>query len=125
MLDARKQEVYVALFRWANGTLARLSDDGVMSVQNAVALIQDERQDTFCTAIGDGAHVYRHVLLHSLGPHLRIATDAGHSTVAYRVAQLARARFAAVAGADLGRLVPLYLRPSEAQSKRKFSALTY
>src|SRR6185503_11903617 len=40
MLDARKREVYAALFRRVNGNLMRLSDDGVMSVTNAIEMIQ-------------------------------------------------------------------------------------
>jgi len=124
LLDARKQEVYAALFRRMNGTLTRLSADGVMSVTNAIDLIQRARQNGSCTVIGDGAQAYKKILFQSIGSLLRIAADGEYSTVAYRVAELAQARFAAAAGDDLGRLVPIYLRSSEAESKRNFFALT-
>jgi len=124
LLDARKQEVYAALFRRVHGTLMRLSDDGVMTITNAIEIIERARQDGSCTVIGDGAQAYKKFLLQSLGSRLRIGADGEYSTVAYRVAELAQARFGAAAGDDLGGLVPLYLRPSEAESKRKLSALT-
>ena len=125
MLDARKQEVYAALFRQINGKLARLSDDGVMSVTKAIEMIQNARQNDSCTVIGDGAQAYEKALLQSLGARLRIAAEGEYSTVARRVAELGQRRFNAAAGDDLGTLVPVYLRSSEAESKRAFSALTY
>ena len=124
LLDARKQEVYAALFRRVKGTLMRLSDDGVMSVTNAIELIQSTQQNESCIAIGDGANAYKKVLLDALGPALQIAEDGAYSTVAYRVADLARARIGAATMDDLGGLTPLYLRPSEAQSRSGLAALT-
>ena len=75
MLDARKREVYAALFRRVNGNLMRLSDDGVMSMTNAIEMIQSARQNDGCTVIGDGAQAYDKVLLQSLGARLRIAAE--------------------------------------------------
>ena len=124
MLDARKREVYAALFRRVNGNLMRLSDDGVMSVTNAIEMIQSARQNDLCTVIGDGGQAYDKVL-QSLGARLRIAAETECSTVARRVAELAQTRLGAPAGDDLATLVPLYLRSSEAQSKSALSVLTY
>jgi len=125
MLDARKREVYAALFRWVNGNLMRLSDDGVMSVTNAIEMIQCARQNDLCSVIGDGAQAYEKWLLQSLGTRLRIVAESECSTVARRVAELAQTRFGAAGGDDLGALVPVYLRSPEAESKRAFSGLTY
>jgi len=124
MLDARKREVYAALFRRVNGNLMRLSDDGVMSMTNAIEMIQSARQNDGCTVIGDGAQAYDKVLLQSLGARLRIAAETECSTVARRVAELAQTRLGAPAEDDLATLVPLYLRSSEAQSKSALSVLT-
>ncbi|MBM2802290.1 MAG: peptidase glycoprotease [Deltaproteobacteria bacterium] len=118
LLDARKQEVYAALFRRVHGTLMRLSDDGVMAVTTAIEMIERARQMGSCTAVGDGAQAYQKCLLQSLGSRLRIGADGEYSTVAYRVAEIAQARIGAAAGDDLGRLVPIYLRPSEAESRK-------
>ena len=97
-----------------------------MSVTNAIEMIQGARQNDSCAVVGDGAQAYEKWLMQSLGARLRIVAEAECSTVARRVAELAQTPFgAAAAGNDLGALVPLYLRSSEAESKRAFSALTY
>ena len=124
MLDARKKEVYAALFRRVNGLLQRLSDDSVMSVTNAIEMIQSASQNDLCSVIGDGAQTYEKWLLQSLGTRLRIVAEGECSTVARRVAELAQTRFGAAAGDDLGALVPVYLRSPEAESKKAFAGLT-
>jgi tRNA A37 threonylcarbamoyladenosine modification protein TsaB len=125
MLDARKKEVYAALFRRVNRLLQRLSDDSVMSVTNAIEMIQSASQNDLCSVIGDGAETYEKWLLQSLGTRLRIVAEGECSTVARRVAELAQTRFGAAAGDDLGALVPVYLRLPEAEGKKAFAGLTY
>ena len=45
MLDARKGEVYFALFRRRQNKLMRLTSDAVMSIHSAVDLLQKNRSD--------------------------------------------------------------------------------
>ena len=125
MLDARKREVYAALFRRVDGILQRLSDDGVMPVTNAIEMIQSTRQNNLCSVIGDGAQAYEKWLIQSLGGRLSIVAESECSTVARRVAELAQTRFGVAAGDDLGALVPVYLRSPEAEKKRALSELTH
>ena len=117
LLDARKQEVYAALFRRAGKVLTRVSDDAVLSVSRVSELLSR------CGAInplliGDGAQAYQKQLNDSFAGALRFAAGDEFGSVAAQAALLARQRIVAAAGDDLGVLAPLYLRPSEAESTR-------
>jgi tRNA threonylcarbamoyladenosine biosynthesis protein TsaB len=123
LLDARKNEVYAALFRRAGKTLTRLSEDAVLSVSRV--------NDLLCHygainpfLVGDGARTYESQLKNSFGGALRVSAGDEFGSVAAQAAILARERFLAAADDDIGALAPVYLRPSEAESKRLFAALS-
>jgi len=123
LLDARKQEVYAALFRRAGKVFTRVSEDAVLPVGRVSELLSD------CGAVnpflvGDGASAYEIQLRKSFGDAMRFSTGDEFGSVAAQAALLARQRFLAAATDDLGALSPHYLRSSEAQSKRFIAALT-
>jgi tRNA threonylcarbamoyladenosine biosynthesis protein TsaB len=74
--------------------------------------------------IGDGARVYQKLLTSKFGVSARISAGNGYSSVAAQVSSLAERRFHAQMTDDIARLVPVYLRPSEAETKRSESAVT-
>jgi tRNA threonylcarbamoyladenosine biosynthesis protein TsaB len=117
MLDARKREVYMALFESDGRRPTRVTDDAIISLQGAMDLVQtyrsvDGRSMRF---VGDGAKVYEKILIDVLAPSVLI--DNGHSSVAAEVAVLAEERFRRCVSDDLGALAPIYLRSAEAESK--------
>ena len=123
LLDARKHEVYAALFHRAGKALSRVSEDAVMSVGSVGELL------SHCGAvkpflIGDGAAAYEMQLKDAFAGAMRFSAGDELGSVAAQAALLARPRFLAQAADDVGALAPLYLRPSQAQSKRFVSALT-
>jgi tRNA threonylcarbamoyladenosine biosynthesis protein TsaB len=124
LLDARKQEVYAALFRRDNGALTRLSEDSLLTVEAVIELILAAKTRATTVIVGDGVRAYRNLLTSSLGGTARISTGDEYGSVAAQVAEIALGRFYAATTDDLGPLVPCYLRPSEAQSKITRSALT-
>src|SRR5262245_13154990 len=119
LLDARKQEVYAALFRRSGESLNRLSPDAVMAIRLAIELILRAGAKHY-VIIGNGAIAYKKLLLDSLGGSARISAGDEYKSVAAQVAELAWGRFLTATTDDLGALVPLYLRASEAESKRNF-----
>ena len=124
LLDARKREVYAALFRRSGGSLTRLSEDAVISVPSVIELLLGAGA-TDCVIIGDGAQAYEKLLSSALGSATRIVASDEYRSVAAEVATLSWGRFHAAKTDDLGALVPLYLRLSEAQSKGTLFALTH
>jgi tRNA threonylcarbamoyladenosine biosynthesis protein TsaB len=124
LLDARKQEVYAALFRRDNGALTRLSEDSLLAVGAVIELILAAHPRATTVIVGDGVRAYRELLASALGSTTRFSTGDEYGSVAAQVAEIAMERFCAASTDDLGPLVPCYLRPSEAQSKSTGSALT-
>jgi tRNA threonylcarbamoyladenosine biosynthesis protein TsaB len=121
MLDARKGEVYLALFRRGSAeTPARLTYDRVMSVRSAIDLMREYSEiGSPMLLVGNGARAYEGPLRESLGASIRICSALAYGSVALQVARLAGERFAAHSFDDIGTLTPVYLRLSEAESKRE------
>jgi tRNA threonylcarbamoyladenosine biosynthesis protein TsaB len=119
MLDARKREVYAALFRSDGDHLVRLTDDAILSLQEAVACVRSSRGTSRgeVVLVGDGAVVHESFLIEALRPARVMA--GGCRSVAAAVAALADESFRRCLGEDLGALAPVYLRPSEAESKNR------
>lgn len=114
MVDARKQEVYVAGYQWEEERLVELWPPAAYSPER-LALQLGGR---FALLIGEGAAAYRTELEASLGRKARFGpTDLSFSN-AIRVARLGAERLAQGAGADPATLKPLYGRPSEAELAR-------
>ncbi|PYN87155.1 MAG: tRNA (adenosine(37)-N6)-threonylcarbamoyltransferase complex dimerization subunit type 1 TsaB [Candidatus Rokuibacteriota bacterium] len=111
VLDARKREVYASLYRWDGLGMRRQWD--------YLAIAPDDlarRLDEPVIVVGDGAHAIDSPWARRVEPPRRGPTPAV-------VGALGRTRLAlgdTVAAADL---VPIYLRPSEAELKRRGAAV--
>jgi tRNA threonylcarbamoyladenosine biosynthesis protein TsaB len=116
LLDARKNEVYAAVFRKSADVVNRLTEDAVTSAANVVEMVRGFQSGSPCLFVGDGAVVYKHLLLESPGVCLPETTN--YPTVAAAVARLGEDRFRSNRVDDLGALTPVYIRPSEAEFKR-------
>jgi tRNA threonylcarbamoyladenosine biosynthesis protein TsaB len=122
MLDARKSEVYVALFRRARGDLTRVTDDAVMPIDAAVGLLQSHWSPSadVLMLVGDGAKAHELRLVDSLGT-IPIVSGACRFSVAAEVARLGAERVAGAARDQGGVSAPVYLRLTEAEIKRRNS----
>ena len=109
LLDARKHEVYAAVFRKTGDVVNRVTEDTVASVREL-------QRGASCLFVGDGAAVYKDLLLDS--PGVRLLETINYPTVAATVARLAEDRFRCNKVDDLSTLSPAYVRPSEAEFKR-------
>jgi tRNA threonylcarbamoyladenosine biosynthesis protein TsaB len=110
MLDARKDEVYAARYRGRDGRLEREGHEVVLSLADALDGIHET-----CLFAGDGASRYREAINRRLGP-LALFPAAGQDIIrASSVAALAQVQFARKEIEDLDRLVPRYVRHSDAE----------
>jgi tRNA threonylcarbamoyladenosine biosynthesis protein TsaB len=120
LLDARKGEVYIALFRCDGINTKRLMSDAVASIKSAIDLVRDcsAARNSSLLLIGNGAKAYERQWVDALGPTVLISTGCCYPSVASQVATLAGERFVTGTVDDVGALTPVYLRLSEAESKR-------
>jgi len=118
-LDARKKEVYAALFCRQGKTLERVSDDVAATPENVVEAVRRLIHGEPCLFIGDAVRTYANVVKESLGENGRLTLGENYPSIASAVAFLAEEKILRQQCDPVGPLVPLYLRPSEAELKRK------
>ena len=117
LLDARKDELYAALFRRTGEVVQRVTEDTLGSATTVTEMIRSFQKGAPCLLVGEGAEVYEHLPSDLAG--VRWFEGADGPTVAAAVARLSEARFRSKEVDDLGALTPVYIRPSEAEFKRK------
>lgn len=117
ILDARKKELYAALFRARNGALERVIPDQVMSFQRLVELVtlQDCSEPILFT--GDGLRQYGELLRHALGKQVVLGENELVPTVASAVALLGEATLSGGQGASPASLTLRYLRAADAEER--------
>ncbi len=114
-LDARKGEIYAALYAWEAeaGGWRTLVGEGAYAPDALAKKLHDAGGDVLL--LGDGAVVYRTSLMSKLGEHARFAQGPANQTRAAWVGWLGLDRLAAGRTEDPLTLVPRYLRQSEAE----------
>ena len=114
-MDARRQQVYNALFQAENGTLTRLTPDRAISLEDLAAEIKGDHRPKII--VGDGARLCYNSLSEQgiscrmAPPHLVMQSAV---SVALEAEALAKAGHLATAQD----LQPVYLRPAQAQRLR-------
>lgn len=120
LLDARKREVYAALFRRAERGMERISDDVVASPERVVESVRAAAGGEACLFFfGDGARIYRNVIEEALGNRALFTSGESYPSTAAAAARLGEQKILGGEREAAGSLVPLYLRPSEAELKRR------
>lgn len=109
MLDARRQEVYCARYRFEAGRLACMAPETVCAPEDAVRGVEEP-----CLLIGDGALAYQSRLQAALRNNFKIVPSFQHPLRAGAVAFAAHPQLKQGQN-ELEKLVPVYLRPSYAQ----------
>lgn len=114
VMNARRGQVYTALFRVENGALTRLMPDSAISIEELdQALLPFDEP---IRLVGDGYDVTRERLTHKIIP----VPHRLRNQSAYSVAQAARQMFTSTPDADFSdtSLAPGYLRLSQAERER-------
>jgi len=114
VLDARKQEVYAALFRTRPDGVTRLTEDQALAPE---ALCDRIRRPTLF--VGDGLTTYGELFKRLLGDRFLALSPALRGSRPACVADLGRRRLLLGERDPVETLVPRYLRPSEAELRRR------
>jgi len=112
MLDARKSEVYAALFRWEEDGFRK--ERGEMSVRPDLLLSGLSGRVLFA---GEGVLLYKNIILEVMGDRALFAPSDKMVPSPANVAALGMAKARAAEYADVSGAVPFYIRKSEAEVK--------
>ena len=118
MLDARKKEVYASFFRRTNGALTRITEDAIAPIDAIIDQARTLAGGGSTLFIGEGLKVYGNLVVSSLGDRARFCDAVGYPSLAAAVAGIGKTRLLDSEGDFLGSIVPVYLRLSEAETKR-------
>jgi tRNA threonylcarbamoyladenosine biosynthesis protein TsaB len=111
LLDARKQEVYAALYECdAEGQTERTGPDLVLPPEKLA-----ERLAGPIILVGDGAVVYRELFKEKLGEDAIFVPTTSHFPRAATIGLLGAEKLARKELLDPANSVPIYVRPSEAE----------
>jgi tRNA threonylcarbamoyladenosine biosynthesis protein TsaB len=117
LLDARKSEVYAALFNCSTTIPTHLLNNCVLPPEHLIDLLLQTHSSPviFC---GDGAVRYRDLISESMGQLAIFAPFPLHTARASNAAPLALYAFHNGNSLEPSRLLPTYLRASEAEINR-------
>lgn len=115
ILDARRRQVYSAVFRMARGVPVRLCADRALPLLDLLAELAEAKEPVLFT--GDAVNVYREAIISVLGGMAFFPTIEAGSNRAAVVARLGLELLSAGQGQCYRELVPAYLRRSEAEEK--------
>ncbi|GIW46293.1 MAG: tRNA (adenosine(37)-N6)-threonylcarbamoyltransferase complex dimerization subunit type 1 TsaB [Deltaproteobacteria bacterium] len=110
IIDARKGEVFMALFRSLNGSLERISEDTLVRPEHLISIIREKT-----IFVGDGTLSYRELLKDSLGELALFSTPGLNFPRASNCALIGIERLKKGQKDDVFSLAPKYLRKSEAE----------
>lgn len=115
VMDARRNQVYNALFRWKKGSCIRLCDDRAVSITDLGVALKNFDENIFL--VGDGADLCYNNLREEL-PFLRLAPRHLKLQRAASVGLAALKEWQAGSYCSANELMPVYLRLSQAERER-------
>jgi tRNA threonylcarbamoyladenosine biosynthesis protein TsaB len=118
VLDARKNEVYAALYRTREGWLELLAAPRAVPPATLAEELRDATEGPL-VFVGDAVLPFGTVFVEVLGPRALLAPADLRLPSAVTVGELGASALARGEPADPADLVPLYVRPSEAELARE------
>ena len=112
VMNARRKQVYTALFRERNGELCRLMPDSAISVEELDEILSQYSEPVYL--VGDGYTLAAQNLKHEIGytpEHLRCQSASSVAKTAWWLYQSGQAQ-------TDNEIKPVYLRPCQAERER-------
>jgi tRNA threonylcarbamoyladenosine biosynthesis protein TsaB len=117
LLDARKKEVYAAVFRWEDAGFVRLINEVSISVDSLLG--KSGFSDEKILFAGEGAILYKNEITEFMGDRALFASPEKMSPSPANVASLGLKKASQGDFSEPVSLVPFYIRSSEAELKLK------
>lgn len=113
ILDAKRNQVYTALYNWENGSIERISEYMALSIDELIEILKQKNKSV--VFLGDGTFAFRNILIGALGDLAHFSPKHCLMQRASLVAELALKRFDEGQRDDYMTLAPFYLRKSQAE----------
>ncbi|MEN8264159.1 MAG: tRNA (adenosine(37)-N6)-threonylcarbamoyltransferase complex dimerization subunit type 1 TsaB [Nitrospirota bacterium] len=110
MLDARRNEIYTALYRWEDGECRKIMPETAIAPADFLKGITEK-----IVLAGDGTGTYRQLIIDTLKSNALFAPYSRMSPSAVHVAEEAIEKIRQGITADPVTLIPYYIRKSEAE----------
>ncbi len=114
VMNARRSQVYNALFKCENGMLTRLCDDRALAIAELDEELSQWSENVYLS--GDGYGITEKAFIKT---KLSYVPERQRYQSAYSVAQIALKKYCLGECVDDAALVPIYLRPSQAERERQ------
>lgn len=114
VMNARRSQVYNALFKCEDGNLKRLCDDRALAISELDEELAGKAEPIYLS--GDGYEITEKGFKKT---KISYVPERQKYQSAYSVAQIALKRYEAGEYVDDAALVPIYLRPSQAERERQ------
>jgi len=118
-LNARKNEVYTALFRKEDNVLYPITDEAATSAVVALETVASLDGSASCLFLGDGVAAYADLIQAYFGTRAKLTAGECYPSVASAVAHLSIGRMLSGNDDAVGLLVPTYLRAPECEMKAR------
>jgi tRNA threonylcarbamoyladenosine biosynthesis protein TsaB len=110
ILDARRGEVYFSRYRFLNGHLKKQTKERVAPPDQAVEDLNES-----CLFVGNGALLYKEMILEKMGELASFAPLIKNTIRASTMAYLSMAKFENNDTDDIEKILPYYIRKSDAE----------
>lgn len=113
IMDALRDNVYVALYKWDEGQLKQIYDYNAVHIEELMEELNNRKENVvFC---GDGINIHREFINENLKAKAYFAPLALNMPRAASIAELALIKFQSGIEDDIYNYAPIYLRKSQAE----------
>jgi len=112
LLDAKRKEVYCARYRYIKGIFEKKTEEELLPPEKAIGDIHEP-----CIFIGNGAVIYRNLILDRLAGLAYFEPDFRNTIRASTIAYLSSERFCSGDTDNVAIFAPKYIRKSDAEIK--------
>lgn len=116
-MDARRQQVYTALYEWQNSELIRLTEHMAIDIETYLNELKNQAKRIIF--LGDGTGVYDTIIREKLGEKAVFAPSFCNMQHASVLADIAAKRYEEGEVEDPSLFVPMYLRKSQAEREKE------
>lgn len=113
IMDARRDQVYTALYRWEEGNFYQVYPHKAMAIEELVEELMDREERVIF--LGDGVPVHMEYLQQKLGARALFAPRSAGRQRASSIGELAFQMLKEGRGQDCREFTPFYLRKSQAE----------